>query len=369
MASETSIRRRAILLIPGLKREERFHRRDVLARNLELIEATPLRLADEIELGGERGRRLVARPLRRADAAPAPDLDVFEAYWADMLGAADAPGPWSQLARGFELVLYWVLHPGMWRALGTSRAITIGLMAGGTLLVLWYVGILLVVAQAIARDPGQLPDWVREVPLLSELLALLLEVAQRIGTWQVWALAALLLAFARIDDLVLMARFIKDYLQNLPDERELGLRDRLRQRVTRSLEAVLSGPYDEVVIVAHSFGTVIAVELLADWPHQADMQRLRLVTWGSPIGVLRHRSPWLDDQLRRLLARADRPVWLDCHAPSDWLCTAVPGQAETYGSAGSEAYAFNAGPGAIMSMRTHLFYYRHQPALERLAAA
>lgn len=359
-------RRRAIVLIPGVRREERAFRRDTLINNLENVETFPLSRGEAVEVTGEAGVRLMARPLRSATAPQGPDLDVFEAYWADMVPEQAELNPWQKLGNGLDLLAYWLFSWRTWQAFAVSRFITIGLMAGGLLLVLWYVALALLVADTVTKDPA-LTANVRGIPVLGDLLAMFLAASDMVGHWYWWAAIAFVLSVVRVDALVQLAHFAKDYLENRPDETEVGLRDRMRKRIRATLENVLQAGYDEVVVVAHSFGSVIAVDLLADWPHRDDFARLRLVTLGSPIAVLGYRSKWLDAERRQLLARAELEVWFDFHAPTDWLCTAVPGHEARYGEMSREL-DFEAPLRQMLTGQTHLLYYRSSEVLETLAA-
>jgi pimeloyl-ACP methyl ester carboxylesterase len=359
-------RRRAIVLVPGVKREERFFRRDTLVSNLETVETFPVSRGDAVEVAGDIGVRLTARPLRSGSAPHGPDLDVFEAHWADMVPEQVELGPWQKLGNGLDMLAYWLLSWRTWQALSVSRYITLGLMIGGLLLVLWYVALVLVVADAVTKDVT-LAAGVRDVPVLGNLLQMFLDGAGMIGRWYWWALIACVLSVVPVDALVQMARFAKDYLENRPDESEVGLRDRMRNRVRATLENVLEAGYDEVVLVAHSFGSVLAIDLLADWPHRDDFARLRLVTLGSPIAVLGYRSKWLDAERRQLLQRPELETWLDFYAPTDWLCTAVPGHADRYQDM-SRKVDFEAPLRQMLTGQTHMLYYRCSEVLETLAA-
>jgi hypothetical protein len=359
-------RRRAIVLIPGVRREERGFRRDTLINNLETVEAFPVRRAEVVELDGETGARMTALPLRSGAQPPATDLDVFEAYWADMMPEQAELSPWQKLGHGLDLLAYWLFSWRAWRAFAVSRYITFGLMAGGVLLVLWYVALALLVADTVTKDAA-LSANVRGSPVLGDLLAMFLAAADMVGHWYWWAAIAFVLSVVRVDALVQLAHFAKDYLENRPDETEVGLRGRMRNRVRATLENVLQAGYDEVVVVAHSFGSVIAVDVLADWPHRDDFARLRLITLGSPIAVLGYRSKWLDAERRQLLARPELQIWVDFHAPTDWLCTAVPGHAARYGELSREL-DFEAPLRQMLTGQTHLLYYRDPIVLETLAA-
>ncbi|MGF1591902.1 MAG: hypothetical protein ACFCUW_01410 [Kiloniellaceae bacterium] len=369
-------RRRAIVLIPGMKREERFHRRDILVANLETVERHPLTRGEEISVGGESGQRLVLAPLRAADGSlrppPLASVDVFEAYWADMIPEQGEQPPWTKLLQGLELVGYWVCSPRTWRAVAASTRsgsflIAFGLLIGGLTLIAWYLMLAVLVGQAVAPG-GAVPEELAGIPLVSDLVRLFGLATGWIATHVWWAVLPFLLAMLQVDALVLLARFIKDYFENREDESGVGLRDRLRRRIATTVEHVLAADYDEVVVLAHSFGTVIATDILADWPHEADLKRLSLVSLGSPITVLRYRSAWLENERREVLKSRRLAAWVDYFSPSDWLCGAVTGHRDSYGEAMSRKLDFEAPWPQKLSGQTHLLYYRDPRVLEQLAA-
>lgn len=357
--------RRAIVLIPGIRQEERFRRRDVLVSNLAAVETWPLARGERIKVAGETAQRLTARPVRGEGQPSGPDLDVFEAYWADMVPAEAEAGPWQKLGHGLDLLAYWLFSWRTWRALAVSRYITVGLMFGGLIMVLWYVALVLLVVDTLRTD--ETTAALGAIPVVGVLLDGLFWAADRIAHWYWWALIAFVLSFVRVDALVQLARFVKDYFENRPDEFEVGLRDRLRQRIGTTLGNVLAEPYEEVFIVAHSFATTPVLDLLADWPHRGDFRRLRLVTLGSPIAVLSYRSKWLQAELEQILNLPELEVWFDFHAPTDWLCTAIPGHEERYAQMSREL-EFEAPLRQRLTGQTHMLYYRHPAVLELLAA-
>ena len=374
--SATAPKRRALVLIPGMMREERFRRREVLVSNLETVERHPLTRGEEITLGGETGLRLTLMLLRGGDGArqapPFASIDVFEAYWADMIPEQAEQAPWTKLFQGLELVGYWVFNPGTWRAAvhslrHGSLLIALGLLMGGLTLVAWYVMLAVLVGQAIAPG-GRVPEELAAIPVLSDLVHAYGIVSDWLAAHAWWAVLPFLLAMLQVNALVLLARFIKDYFENREDKNGVGLRDRVRKRIAGTLEAVLAADYDEVMVVAHSFGTVIATDILADWPHEADLKRLSLVSLGSPIAVLRYRSAWLEQERRAVLEARRLPAWVDYYSPSDWLCGAVTGHRERYGADMSRKLAFEAPWPQKLTGQTHLLYYRDPRVLEQLAA-
>lgn len=368
-------RRRAIVLIPGMLREQRFHRRNLLASNLETVERYPLTRGEEVLRGSECGLRLNLTPLRGA-AGPQPasltSIDVFEAYWADMIPQQAEQAPWTKLLQGLELVGYWVFSLGSWKAVAASlrrgsSLIALGLLMGGLTLVAWYLLLAVLVGQAVAPG-GAVPQDLEGIPVVRDIVHAYGLAAGWIAGNAWWAVLPFLLTMLQVDALVLLARFIKDYFENREDESGVGLRDRVRRRIAGTLESVLAGDYDEVVVLAHSFGTVIATDILADWPHEADLKRLCLISLGSPITVLRHRSRWLEQERCELLQARRLATWIDFFSPSDWLCGAFTGHRESYGEAMSRCLSFEAPWPQRLSGRTHLLYYRDPGVLEQLAA-
>lgn len=176
-------RRRAIVLIPGFRREERFFRRDVLVRNLTVAETVPLERGERIEVAGDPGQRLNAKGLRGRPRGP--DLDVFEAYWADMAQEDAELGPWRKFGNGFELLAYWLLSWRTWGALAVSRYITLGLMLSGLIVVFWYVALVLLVADTVRKDPA-LSQNIVGLPVLGGLLEVFYGAADAIGQWYWW---------------------------------------------------------------------------------------------------------------------------------------------------------------------------------------
>ena len=368
--------RRAIILIPGFPREERFLRRDVLVRNLLTIERSPLREVGNIEAGGEQGKRLAARPVRGSAAGgqgtsssnTVAEVDVFEAYWGDLIPESTSRTPLQHLLWGLEIIVYWVFNWRSWTALRVSPYMTFGLLSSGSLLVLWYISIVLLAADAIGQDSAGVSSL--GLPhVLQELVKSIVDVAAVVGNWQLWLAIAAILPFLKIDELVMIASFVKDYFQNKPDETEVGLRHRLRTRIQTTLDNVYKADYDEVTLLAHSFGTVFAIDLMADWPHRRDLARTSLVTMGAPIAVLACRSPWLASEVKRFAARNDIVAWDDYHAATDWLCTAIPARKDFAGAGASHKLVFETKILEKLSGRSHMSYYRDDHLLEHLVQA
>ena len=257
----------------------------------------------------------------------------------------------------------WVLDAPE-HAAGAARAryITVGLAGGGVILVAWYLSLVILVAQ-VMTDPNApaetsvVPEWLRNAVVWT---------GTTIGTWQPWAVVATVLGIVRADELARIATFSKRYLQNWVGDAELGLRDRVRVRILATLDHVVRADYDEIVVVGHSFGTILATDILADWPRAGDAVRPHLVTWGAPTAVMACRSEWLRTEVERLVANDRLARWVDVHATSDWLCSAFPGRARRKVAGDTRAVRFDAPFFDRMLGRTHLAYFAHPDALAPL---
>lgn len=108
-----------------------------------------------------------------------------------------------------------------------------------------------------------------------------------------------------------------------------GQRPDYRQRIDEFAEHVLSrvrrSEYDEVLIVGHSTGGLMAVELAArllarDDRIGTDGPALSLLTLGSslPIVALQPRAGATRAAVERLV-KSRRLVWVDYQAPQDWM--------------------------------------------------
>lgn len=358
--------RRAIVLVPGMEDAERFEKRDVLVRNLETVERFPLTIGETVKVDGEEAVRLNAVVLRGGDGGGAPDLDVFEAYWYDLTNKPFTEGSKKKLRMGLGLLRYWLVSWRVWPALYESRFIALGMIVSGLLLVMWYLSIVIVAFNALGPEEHLLPNF-DGLDGVNQIINTVEAKFRAYGDLEIWGSVALLLTFFQADSLVRKAQFAKQYLQNAADETGVGLRDRVKLRLRAVLSAVdQSGAYDEVYVVGHSFGSVIAIDVLAGWGHPEDMEKTTLVTWGSPIAVLRHRSYWLRGQLRDLRTESGLRRWFDFFANTDWMCTAVPEATDGINPVSTDLN-FESSYGEKMTGGTHKLYYRDERALENLA--
>ncbi|MEQ8331013.1 MAG: hypothetical protein RH859_11190 [Longimicrobiales bacterium] len=296
----------AIILVPGLPRAAVSEQLHVFARGLVGVsERMPLREVeapdgadDAVRLEGRRGG---------ADVR----IDVYEAYWNDLVPSLTRASLGVRVVRGLSLAWYWVAS-GVWWGSLRRKYLTFGLALSVVAFLAWYLGILVLFVEALAADP---PSF------LAGVMPGLEEAVDRIGGLGFWAVASALVGVLPLALLVDLSDFTKRYMSDEPSAPDTPplrsvIQERIRGRVRR---AVAAGTYDRVTIVGHSFGAVVAADYLADAPPSG--VPVRLITMGSLLEVLARRAPWLKADMDRLARRPDLEEWVDIRIVSDWFAS------------------------------------------------
>jgi hypothetical protein len=254
-----------------------------------------------------------------------------------MVAAALGPGPDSQRPKAKINCNVGELAPSKWARRGMALALVLVIVATGVataLLGIWWYGSWILPA---VTDPGA--HW---VGFVSGVLLFLAEV----------------LLFRRfIKNFVVefggdVAAYLSPYKVSIFEEIRHAIQDRGRQVARFIYSARESGSllYDEVFIVGHSLGSVLAYDTLNDaikrdthengWGPDApatgsrvvDRTRL-LLTFGSPLDktafVFRTQKMELEIDVREALAGAQQPLiqsyemrrakWINLWSPSDWI--------------------------------------------------
>ncbi len=365
--------RRAIILVPGLAREERDQRRKVLIENLTLESARyPVVGEAPVAIDGLDGVSLTVR-YHDGETHQDRSVDVFEAYWGDLLADQAAETPYSKALRGFRLLIYWFFSP-VWLALWTNRMLTFGLLASGILLLLWYLSILIVAAEAVNAGSWA-TDNADALGPFAEIIGNVAAAIAKWPDWKYWFVVVGVLGAGSADLVASIASFARDYLTNQINATGTGLRSRIGHRVREVYMRVNAAGYDEVTVLGYSFGCAVGIDLLADYPERAALQRTRFVTWGAPVVPLWFRSAWMRDQVRTLREREDLARWDDVYSGFDWMGAPVPGhkaaaeaRPETASPWRSEAAALSPQLSEILTGGTHQRYFHTQTVLEDLLA-
>lgn len=140
-------------------------------------------------------------------------------------------------------------------------------------------------------------------------------------------------------------QFLRDVAYYLADG---AMRDLVQERVRRSVELARDDGHTEIVVVAHSLGTVVAYDTLQALPDGVTVRLL--VTAGSPLGqkVVRRnlRGPGAGSE-RRAVPRAiaplaGRPAWVNAFDVRDVVAVVHP-----------LARLFTGGEESVRDERTH----------------
>lgn len=373
--------KRAVIVVPQWGAIERNTTRELLARELAEHDAHLVGAQSEGTIEGETFRRLEPDPQA---GVPRPTVDIYEAYWSDMAAADRSEGVVAQFFAATRLVSYWLLHPWWIMSFRARRAMPLGLAASGALLLAYYFVAAVALAHFVlelpgadvaaavtetADDPGELapaatgnetatgdetdtageepmpPTRAIEIPGAGTLTLLVGALADWLRAPAQWLVAATshawfavllaLLAVLPTLRIAALAGFTRHYLSAGETD---GFAKDVQQRVQDTLKRVYRQPsptdstkpeYEEVFLLGHSLGAVIALEAIASYGDAAVQERTTLVTWGSPITILANRSRRIAEALRKATS-GSVARWIDVHSSSDLFTAPTPSQAAHY---------------------------------------
>lgn len=320
-------------------------------------------------------RPLPAGEAVRLEGANGAAIDVYASAWLN------APGSGTALTRlfgGLDMLVYWG-RPSFLLAAGGMKRIRVPLLVLSVLtaaLVLSLAGavaseiIKLVKATGLTAEGAAVRGLIARAGLL-EPARWVYHASDILGSVLVTLLGAFVL-FRPIRGWTEMVDVARRYLGNSGGS-ALGLRDAVRRRAGMTVRGLLApgaagdgAEYDEVVVVAHSMGSVVAADLFTSQGAPVD-PRLRLITVGSPAELFRLREAWVREAVARLPAAASGlKGWTDLHSEQDWFCDAFPGlPAPPSGEAVKVEL-----PGSWWDRftgRPHVAYFSHPALLLRLA--
>lgn len=320
-------RKAAIVLIPGMMKAEKDRQRDRLVSGLvEVSERVRVSEQGAVAVEGAEGVRLrVTHPDGQKTT-----LDVYEAYWGDLINRLSQEELNVRIRRGTTLLFYWAFSR-IWRGMRGRKYLTFSIVAAAFILLAWYYGTVALLLTALGEDPSVLaaarPEeaeaartangWLQKISVLAGRLG------AAMGGWSVWLVVTVLMGFIPVNAVVDVADFARRYLKNEavgggPTGTQDHLRMRARILVARVCEA---GSYERVTVVAHSFGCAIAVDVVADY---AAPCALRLVTLGSPLDIFSRRAGWVGEEIERCASAEHLETWTEFYSDGDWFCAATP---------------------------------------------
>ncbi len=396
------MKKRAIILVPGFSKRVKYAAREQLVEALD-HHTDGYQLTISGSAAADANEMVNIKVKSRRDHYES-DIDVYEAYWGDLIPDWSLESPWQRFKRGLTLILYWATG-GLFHAILDRREIpsrTIGgLLAFAFVLMLWYMTVINVLALAILGEDNTVPEWLKTAlnwnpseyaqsleavelaqaasdkakaaaqeaaaalsaaddagreaaqaladatSAASAEAAKTLEEAQdavvppeglawvghylvaffaSIKDWSIYIFLVGLLGLGRLEGAANIPSFLRVYLRDDPiGEDKIGVRAHTRRRVIDVLNKVYdeASGYDEVHVVAHSLGGVIAVDALAECGR--DLKRTTLHTWGAMLGLLSQQDEIIEMEISKVYAsEVKMNNWLDFVFKADLLGSPRP---------------------------------------------
>ncbi len=368
------MKKRAIILVPGFSKRVKYAAREQLIEALD-HHTDGYQLTVSGSAAADANEMVNIKVTSRSDTYEA-DIDVYEAYWGDLIPDWSLESPWQRFKRGLTLILYWatggLIHAVLDRRQMPSRTI-FGLIGFAFMLLLWYLTVINVLALAILGQDNTVPEWLQtalnwapseyaqarlaltgaETALaeagdtataamkeaVSDAAATLetfgffapighaiLSFFAGLKDYSIYIFVIGLFGLGRLEGAANISSFLRVYLRDdAIGENKIGVRAHTRRRVIDVLNKVYDPQraYDEVHVVAHSLGGVIAVDALAECGR--DLKRTTLHTWGAMLGLLSQQDEIIEMEIAKVY-QSDVKMnnWLDFVFTADLLGSPRP---------------------------------------------
>jgi hypothetical protein len=334
-----------LLLVPGAARVAQGWQRERFVRGLTA--AVEGQHVDRVEGPGSPPQGIRVKVTKGTDERL---IDIVETYWNDLLPSLAQAGAGEKFARGTSLVVYWAFSPRVWKGSLQRKYLTFGLVASGIALVTWYYGTVALFLEAVRNSEDAPTAFRNTATSLGQILDL-------VAGWRVWVVATAAMGVIPVNLLVDIMDFSKRFLS---DERVgdsgLGLRVQVRNRVREQTRAALAAAnYQKLTVVGHSFGCLVALDLLADLPLPPGL-KVRLVTVGSSIELLSRKAEWLTKEIEKCAKRPELQAWVDVVSKSDFFASGTPTPGESQKFERKNVPVRGTFIDAVMS-RTHGMYF------------
>ena len=241
-------------------------------------------------------------------------LEFQEVYWGDLRPTLSSESVMTKAIRGVNLLGFWLSSWKTVKQAFYSKYMMGNMLFTILLLLTWYYGALAMGLTAIGTNPevfgtGPLPD---------SLAKGLGKLGTSMGGWYVWGMASVVMGFLPVTEIINISYASKSYIQN-----RRGMYHKICGRLGRTLSQLKHSPqaYDQITILAHSFGCVVSTEVLA---HYQMGPRVRTITLGGPLLLMSARSDRIQAAIDKVLANHLVESWVDFFSDNDWMCSRSP---------------------------------------------
>lgn len=321
---ESHVETDLVVIVPGLD-AKRYGQ--VLERAVDALKCV---VGDRISKLATRQGEGVSRAMIDIDQTDGTRrrIELRELAWLDLRPSMEKVSIYIRLVRGARLVTYW-FRPQLLKVLPkTSRGMAGWIMLTVFGLAIWYA---LAAAAAYGALTALLPDscapdgasmhgaariWGGLCSRLASVRDALPD-AKLLGVLAVGALG-----FKPLVDGIDVSWSAQSYMANRD---ALRLQLRLRLQGMLSFIATEQQAYRRIIVLAHSFGTVVAADALGTALLDGTaLPSVHLVTLGSPLEFLTLREANLRDVITGCLDAPSTVHWSDFYAPADAFCSRVP---------------------------------------------
>ena len=252
--------------------------------------------------------------------------EFYEISWQDRVIMLNQKKLFERIWGGLIASGSWLINVGVLRALARNRIWLMWFLVSSVLMGFWFYGIIAVVFVAV----GNFQTAPLATPaLIGAGLSVLKSNAGALGKWMqgwwiwVFVTAAFAVAGLRPDFIADLADLMQRYLSNSKDDDPAGLyalAERLRQLVYDAATTLPGFSGEEVLIVGHSFGTLLAVDAVAD----GLPNKVSLMTLGTLFPFLTARKADLQATVEKCANSPSLTRWDDYYAAEDWFGNSSP---------------------------------------------
>lgn len=240
-------------------------------------------------------------------------LRFKEAYWGDLVIPLTDKSPLSKMINGFLIVSFWIFSLRVVKVALSNRFLLFWSVFSAITMLMWYYGVTASFLTFLGTDEGKslLPAAIH-----SDMVEPLVAIGKWMGGLKAWAIASALLIVLPINAIVDVAYSTRRYFQNDDDMAAV-----IQTRIASVVNDARKDDVSSVVVVAHSFGAVAALQALSEFTSD---RPVHLITVGSPLAIACARSSALEKSTQDLLGNESIKSWNDIYSNDDWMCSAPP---------------------------------------------